>query len=225
MNTVALGFVGTPRAVSQRDSYFTGSSSNPSKKGSMIALARPTPQKRSDAILPNPERKKSDDAEVIPPPPVRMVRALSEVAAAPPHANDLAMLQRRCDFLELQSKRQITMISDQSEYIKKLEEKIVDPSNQLGWLKGGVLQSTTEYNMTEMGRDPDCTGDGTVVDKGVVVNVCYPMKMLHSEGSKRVVMCRRRVEPTTGQVFMSWIVVYSGEANKEDVRYVGDFHV
>ena len=122
MNTVALGFVGTPRAASQRDSYFTGSSNNPSKKGSMIALARPTAQqKRADATLPNPERKKSDDAEV---PPVRMVRASSEVAAAPPHANDLAMLQRRCDFLELQSKRQITMISDQSEYIKNLEEKI-----------------------------------------------------------------------------------------------------
>ena len=223
MNTVALGFVGTPRAASQRDSYFTGSSNNPSKKGSMIALARPTAQqKRADATLPNPERKKSDDAEV---PPVRMVRASSEVAAAPPHANDLAMLQRRCDFLELQSKRQITMISDQSEYIKNLEEKILDPSNQLGWLKGEVLQSTSEYNMTEMGTDPDCTGDGTVVDKGVVVNVCYPMKMLHSEGGKRIVMCRRRAEPTTGQILMSWIVVYSGEANKEDGRYVGKFHV
>ena len=213
MNTVALGFVGTPRASGQRDSYFTGSSNNPSKKGSMIAVARPVPQQRRvDPTVPN--KYSRSPKEVAPPPapsPIARAENTSSKLAAPPHANNLTMLERRCDYLDLQTKRQTTMIADQSLYIKNLEDKLVEPSNLFsGWLHGRVLNGTTEYTMTDIGKDPDCARDGVAVHEGTVVNVCYPMKRLHSEGSTRIVMCRRRVEPTTGQILTSWIVVYTG---------------
>lgn len=224
MNTFALGFVGTPRGATARDSYFIGSSNNPSKKGSMIAVARPLPQsRRIEGNVSNAERKKGDV-------PLNDVSTLAKTpadATTPPHANSLTMLERRCEFLELQAKRQSTTLADQSQYIKNLEEKLVEPSNLFcGWLNAMVLQDTLEFLITDIGEEPDCSGEGAVVDKGAVVNICYPMKMLNGDsGSTRILMCRRRVDPATGQVLMTWIVVYSGGVDKEDVRHVGDFHL
>lgn len=225
MNTFALGFVGTPRGTTARDSYFIGSSNNPSKKGSMIAVARPVAQPRRLEGNPSSAEKKKGDMVVND--ASTLAKAPAD-AATPPHANSLTMLERRCEFLELQAKRQSTTLADQSLYIKNLEEKLVEPSNLFcGWLNGMVLRDTLEFHITDIGKEPDCAGEGVVVDKGMVVNICYPMKTWKDDNENtRILMCRRRVDPATGQVLMSWIVVYSGgEVDKEDVRHVGDFHL
>lgn len=215
MNTVALGFVGTPRAGAPRDSYFTGTSNNPSKKGSMIAVAVTRPKR--DSV----EKKKVEEPASYQAP----VAMDSEITV--PRASDASMLERRCQFLEQQGKRQITMLADQNEHISSLEHRLFAQqlNGSFGWLHANVLQRTTEYMMQDTDEEtPNCEAGGATVEKGVVVNVCYPMKEIGPDDT-RILMTRRCVEPTTGQLKMSWIVVYTRAVGEdvEGVRCVGNF--
>ena len=228
MNTIALGFVGTPRGGAPRDSHFTGSSNNPSKKGSMIAPARPgSSMKRNDTA---PETKTHSSHEIgtfadskhhVPPAPATSIYAL------PPSNDDPSMIERRCEYLELLGKRQTTLLSDQNEQIKKLEDKLAlqsDDPSLLGWLQATVLKPTTEYHASDCECDaPSCNGQGQSVAGGTVVNIRYPMHELSHNGNSRVIMCRRNVDRVTGQMSISWIVVYSIEAGEAAIRHVADF--
>jgi hypothetical protein len=135
------------------------------------------------------------------------------------------MLERRCEFLELQLKRQTTMLSDQNEHINRLkdviESKEADSGGVLGWLRATVLLETTEYPM----KDESDEFDESVplpVGQGGVVSVCYPMREVKSDATSKVLMRRRSVDPVTGQLQMTWVVVYSSDADSKN-RYVGEF--
>lgn len=224
MNTAALGFVGTPRGAFQRDSYFTGSSGNPSKKGSMVAPARPNTQqtKRIDPIIAIDKRNDDRSRDT--------TNATSNDNPLPqlnmntvPQSNNLSMMERRCAFLELQAKRHTTAMSDQHELITQLKEQINNQTEPFGWVNAQVNEDTTEYNMTEYA--PECTltlENDNKVTSGTTVNISYPMREVDHNGNKYIVMIRRKIDPVTGQFSMSWIVVYS-IINNVETRHASNF--
>lgn len=232
----AFGFVSTPRGIGTRDPAFTGGSSNPSKKGAMIHPRLPP---RTAPPMAGPPR--------MPPPrpgprPTIPLLSVPAGATAPPSAeaarvaqatppvhelgrpsDTLALLQRRCEYLENLGRRHATALADADASIAALRVALHAVESAVG-MRGRVLVPTTEFVSREdsvevAARVPRARA---VVAPGVVVHVTYPMQTL--QDGQRTLVCMRRVnvDVDTAEVTMSWIVVYERDS---DTRFVGEFAV
>ena len=186
-----------PRRMQPRDSYFTGASNNPSKKGPVL------PMKRTDDT--NTSNAQSQQNVVQPPPP--------SVAPVPPiqqPVTNSSLMDRKYEFLENQMKRNNALVQEMVDQKNNArdESQIV--------ITADVLSNTTSYALE------DLTGDSDEIAKNTVVKVCYPMRKITTSTGYKVAMRHVRVHHSTGQLTGHWIVVYEF-AEKGDTYFVGNY--
>lgn len=230
-NFATLGFVAANRRPAFRDSYFTGSSGNPSKKTSppMNLTAR---------------RPDDATAAAVPPPPAAAPR--SEAPAVGITAD--AVLERRCHYLEAQEKRHGNELSELTTKLSVCEEDLRQSQTQSARLIDALRASVAEHahqvkataavDVTEYEADAADEvegGNGKVaaptdaavcgtVRAGERVRLQYPM----TKSDCDIWMRRRRVHTLTGQLSWSWVRVAREEPTDDGgvprtVVYFRDF--
>ena len=228
----ALGFITTPRGQQARDAMFTGGTTNPSKRAAMTQQARPVRRPPTEA-----QAGRTGAAPAGPgagpgagragPGAGHGLAGLAGLAGAGADAGALsgdALLQRRCEYLEAQVRRQAGQLLD-------CEVILEGQRGHTGWMQARVLHATTEWCPIEDGTDneaePPAVLDSTlgnggvqVVATGALVSLCYPMRRSsNTEGGTLVLMRRRAVDAFSGALSVTWLMVSRtlGEAVEQRV--------
>ena len=176
-----LGYIDSGRRPAQRDAGFLGANTNPSRRD-MYGAAR-----RVDAGAPT----------------VPMASAMG--------SNTLALLERRCVFLEEQDKRRVAEIAD-------LRAKLAESRPE--GVRATVLKPTVQRAVLE-GEDAP-TADEPVVG-GTEVDLQYPMKRVSNGRATQIWMRRRIVDPRLATVSYTWILLFQEEDAVADEVFVGEF--
>lgn len=138
-------------------------------------------------------------------------RDIKATAATTVASNNLALLERRCVFLEEQEKRRAAEVADLR---AKLAEAHVET------VIATVIATTRQAAEVE----PQVSASTTEVVAGTEVQLQYPMKRIRSsEGSTQVWMRRREVDPHVAIVTYSWILLFEEKENQPDRVYVSHF--
>ena len=122
-------------------------------------------------------------------------------------ANTLALLERRCIFLEEQDKRRMAEVAD-------LRARLNDA--RVETVRATVLEATVQA------REPDApTSDP--VPAGARVQLQYPMKRVRAGDATQVWMRRREVDPDLGSVEYRWLLLFEEREGAPDRVLVGEF--
>lgn len=124
-------------------------------------------------------------------------------------SNNLALLERRCVFLEEQEKRRASEVADLR---VKLAEAHVEA------VRATVLEPTVQTTETE-----PVVGISAEVAAGTEVQLQYPMKRVRSGEATQVWMRRREVDPHLAAVTYSWLLLFEEREAHPDRVLVGDF--
>ena len=138
-------------------------------------------------------------------------RRPTDEAAPPPGAaiapsNTVALLERRCAFLEEQEKRRGAEIAD-------LRARLNDSHAET--IRGTVMHKTEQ--VVEMGDKPKA------VPVGTSVQLQYPMRRVQVKDATQVWMRRREVDPHVASVSYTWLLLFSEHVDGSDRVYVGGF--
>lgn len=201
----AFGFIQPPRYM--RDPTFTGSSSNPSKRSTVIATRPPARAAAADPV-------------------VRINSA--RPPTTPPVAGAAVLLEKRCAYLEKQCRGLSAQLVD-------LADAVSSPTAPLR-LRARVLRPAAEFPAAAGGTDPagDIAAAGAQdppplppVPAGTAIHLVYPMHSVQlPSGHAAVVMRRLQVDPHTAQPADSWVVVHRSAGKGRKARYlVGEFEL
>lgn len=193
----AFGFVSAPRNFN-RDAMFTGSSSNPSKRATLLP-------------------RKAGAGGTRPGPPASYAAAPAEpVALAAPGALSPEMLLKRCEYLEGQVRKLNAMVVDQGDLIR-------DSAGTGMILKATVVQETLEFPGET--AQAAVRSRGVAVAAGETVCLVWPMdKARLPGGEEAVVMQRLAVDPDTAQLTLTWLVLHMS-SGEDGQHLVSDFRL
>ena len=141
-----------------------------------------------------------------------------EHVAASVSANTVALLERRCIFLEEQEKRCAAEIAD-------LRAKLADA--RVENVTATVLEPTVQT--VDLGEDHamPTAGSGhemSTVAAGTELQLQYPMKRVRAAGgATQVWMRRREVDPHIASVSYSWVLLFEEQDGRPDRVLVGHF--
>lgn len=125
--------------------------------------------------------------------------------------NTLALLERRCLFLEEQDKRRIAEVAD-------LRVKLAEA--HLETVHAVTLLKTVQV----VDVDAIATSSTAEVDAGLKVQLQYPMKRVRSaDDTYQVWMRRREVDPDLASVTYSWLLLFEEKEGTPDKVLVGNF--
>jgi hypothetical protein len=124
-------------------------------------------------------------------------------------ANTLALLERRCIFLEEQDKRRMAEVAD-------LRARLNDA--RVETVHATVLSPTTQAREVE--PSPQSVDR---VPEGQRVQLQYPMKRVRSGDVTQVWMRRREVDPDLAAVDYRWILLFEEREGAPDRVLVGKF--
>jgi len=175
----ALGFITTPRGQLARDAMFTGGTTNPSKRAAMTQQARPV-RRPQMTEAPAGRMGAAPGAAPAAAPAAALAAASGLTGAGAGALSGDALLQRRCEYLEAQVRRQAGQLLD-------CEVILEGHRGHIGWMQARVLHATIEWCPVEGGTDneaePPAVLDSTmgnggvqVVANGALVSLCYPMR-------------------------------------------------
>lgn len=215
----AFGFIQPPRYM--RDPTFTGSSSNPSKRSTVIATRPPARAAAAHPVVRINSARPATTAATAPQPQ-------RGVVAAPPVAGAAVLLEKRCAYLEKQCRGLSAQLVD-------LADAVSSPTAPLR-LRARVLRPAAEFPAAAGGTDPagDIAAAGAQdppplppVPAGTAIHLVYPMHSVQlPSGHAAVVMRRLQVDPHTAQPADSWVVVHRSAGKGRKARYlVGEFEL
>ena len=141
--------------------------------------------------------------------------------AAPGEGNNtLALLERRCVFLEEQEKRRGAEVADMRAKISHLHAEA-----HVETVAATVFEPTVQTGDVEALERQGASGGATsVVPAGARVHLQYPMKRVRSAGgATQVWMRRRQVDPHLAAVSYSWLLLFEEKEGEPDRLLVGDF--
>lgn len=121
-------------------------------------------------------------------------------------SKSMALLERRCIFLEEQEKRRGAEIADLR---AKLAEAHVET------VKATALLPTMQAAEIE--------GERSEVAAGTELCLQYPMKRIRAGEAAQVWMRRREVDPHLAVVSYSWILIFEEQDAQPDKVFVGEF--
>lgn len=182
-----LGFVNQGRRNVTRDPNFLGATGHPARRD--MFGARPAEPHVTNSI----NSMNSMTA--------------SETSMGP--ANTLALLERRCIFLEEQNKRRSAEVADLR---AKLAESRVETVS-------GTVEVTT-LQAAEISPEVVHTSE---VAKGSVLALQYPMKRILNGKATQVWMQRRMVDPDLATVSYAWVLIFEEQEGEPDRVFVGDY--
>lgn len=123
-------------------------------------------------------------------------------------SNNVALLERRCVFLEEQEKRRGAEIAD-------LRAKLLDAQVENVW--------ATVREVTVQASELEPMGVQTEVAAGREVHLQYPMKRIRAGEATQVWMRRREVDPHIASVTYSWILLFQEQEGQPDRVFVSGF--
>ena len=141
-------------------------------------------------------------------------RRATDAAVLPSGAalrNTIALIERRCMFLEEQEKRRGAEVSDMRARLLEVHIEMVMAT---------TIAPTVQ--VLDMGETA-VVGSTTDVASELDVHLQYPMKRLHSNGTTQVWMRRRHVDPMLATVTYSWLLLFEECEGKPDRVLVGKF--
>ena len=180
----SLGFIDNGRRPPHRQASFLGAPSNPARRDMYGA-------------------RRYEDT-------VAAGGGAGGAGAANVESKTLALLERRCVYLEEQEKRRGAEVADlrarlESAHAESVAATVLAPSIEALEVDPRV-QSFTE------------------VPAGTPVQLLYPMKRIRSTtGASQVWMKRRSVDPALATVTYSWILLFEEQDGAPDRVLVGDF--
>ena len=122
----------------------------------------------------------------------------------------LALLERRCMFLEEQEKRRSAEIADMR---ARLSE-----ASQVETVSASVVEDTVEADDIE----PTVKNKRSLA-AGVEVQLQYPMRRIRSGEATQIWMRRRRVDPDLASVTYTWLMLFEEQPDRPDRVLVSDF--
>lgn len=125
-----------------------------------------------------------------------------------PAHNTLALLERRCIFLEDQDKRRAAEVADLR---AKLNEAQVET------VRGTALCATTQA------RELEPMAGVAEVPAGTPLQLQYPMKRVRSGATTQVWMRRREVDADLASVSYTWVLLFEEREGAHDRVLVGNF--
>ena len=198
----SLGYIDNGRRAPTRQNHFLGTSGNPARK-EMNGAYRP-----------------EDMAGVV---------ATAAPSAVGTLNSSQALMDRRCMFLEEQNRRreaeiaqlrgQLTDVAARSQPPpppppppppRAVEERV----------RGVVVCDTVEVDDVETRTEP------ARVARGTRVTLSYPMRETADGSTRQIWMKRRRVDPVLASITYTWLRLYEGVQEGDDVRdvvYVSEF--
>ena len=126
-----------------------------------------------------------------------------------PAANTLALLERRCIFLEEQDKRRMAEVADMRARLNDARVETVHAT---------VLSDTVQAREVEPSLQ-----SSERVPKGERVQLQYPMKRVRTGDATQVWMRRREVDPDLAAVDYRWLLLFEERDGAPDRVLVGGF--